>query len=347
MSNRLISQVVSDFGLLGAIIADKTLNKLNRILTYDSSDASRVKVVGSNYIPLFFNSKWWIIDTDTYIDLDSDLDTGTKAAGKDYYVYACDNSGALDFLISLNSSYPSGYSASTSIKIGGFHTLCVNVGTISGHALTGLTASSVLPDSVWDLKHRPTCSPEGMVYCSNVHLWVDIYLSSGNLTTTASVYNASITNSIAWVLAAKSMSTVNKKLLTDSNFLVIAENSNNETNVTGSTQKITTGGWSDTAGRRMISDIGCEDCCGLFYQHLATPGMKLDDGTATSWYNITKIVTTGSIFTYGTNSLGNIQCSAGGLFNIGTYAGNACRAMSWMRDQQNTYNAMRGSCAPL
>ena len=106
MSNRLITKVTSDVGLLGAIIAKQSLSKFDRILMYDSGDASRVKVVGSNFIPLYFNNKWWVIDTDTYVDLDSDLDTGTKAEGTDYCVYACDNNGALIFLISVNTSAP-------------------------------------------------------------------------------------------------------------------------------------------------------------------------------------------------------------------------------------------------
>ncbi len=48
----------------------------------------------------------------------SGLDTGTKTAGTDYYVYALDSGS---FIISANVSYPFGYNASNSRKIGGFH----------------------------------------------------------------------------------------------------------------------------------------------------------------------------------------------------------------------------------
>ena len=46
-------------------------------------------------------------------------------------------------------------------KLGGFHCLCVDVGTISGHALTNYIAGDILPRSCWDLKHKPRSEPEG------------------------------------------------------------------------------------------------------------------------------------------------------------------------------------------
>lgn len=55
----------------------------------------------------------------------ANLDTGaTFAVGNDYYVYICDSRvDAQDeqYIISLNSTYPSGWNASNSRKIGGFH----------------------------------------------------------------------------------------------------------------------------------------------------------------------------------------------------------------------------------
>ena len=55
----------------------------------------------------------------------ANLDAGaTFAVGNDYYVYICDSRvDAQDeqYVISLNSTYPSGWNASNSRKIGGFH----------------------------------------------------------------------------------------------------------------------------------------------------------------------------------------------------------------------------------
>ena len=55
----------------------------------------------------------------------ANLDAGsTFAVGKDYYVYICDSridSADEKYVISLNSTYPTGWNATNSRKIGGFH----------------------------------------------------------------------------------------------------------------------------------------------------------------------------------------------------------------------------------
>jgi hypothetical protein len=61
---------------------------------------------------------------------------------------------------------------------------------------------------------------------------------------------------------------VGKRLLTDTEFTSAATGSNEETNITGGADPGTTSGHVDTAGRRMISNIGCEDCCGVVVQWL-------------------------------------------------------------------------------
>ena len=45
-----------------------------------------------------------------------------------------------------------------------------------------------------------------------------------------------------------------------------ARGCNEGTNIKGSADPNTTGGHVDTADRRMISDIGLEDCCGVLWQ---------------------------------------------------------------------------------
>ncbi len=105
-----------------------------------------------------------------------DLDTGAAfVVGSDYYVYLCDAGTDTEvFKISLNSTYPSGYNATNSRKIGGFH---------YGYERLSITVADVqqaiVPNSVWDLKFRPKCTPEGMVYVGG-GLWVDIYLAAVN-----------------------------------------------------------------------------------------------------------------------------------------------------------------------
>jgi hypothetical protein len=49
------------------------------------------------------------------------LDAGSFKVGKDYYIYLCPTADGADIVISANSTFPDGYAAQTSRKIGGFH----------------------------------------------------------------------------------------------------------------------------------------------------------------------------------------------------------------------------------
>jgi len=79
---------------------------------------------------------------------------------------------------------------------------------------------------------------------------------------------------------------VKKTLLGDDEFQLIAAGSNEETNITGSADPVTTGGHSDTVGRRMISNIGCEDCAGAMRQWLRDTSANYDDTVAAGWLNL-------------------------------------------------------------
>jgi hypothetical protein len=211
----------------------------------------------------------------------TDYTVAATRAGKDFYVYACQQGGvAPKLVVSANSTVPTGYTADNSRKVAGFHCLCVAVGTIAGHALTGFVVGDILPESVWDLSFRPTCSPEGMSYDAKSGIWVDIYLTSGTGTSTRSAYNATISDNRNWMDFVDDLGAVGKRLLTDPEFQLAAAGSNEETNITGSADPVTTGGHVDTAARRMISSIGLEDCCGVMNQWLQDQSFRCDpDGT--------------------------------------------------------------------
>ena len=342
MSNRNVTKDVSDNMIAAAVLGNMYINKLDRILEAHAADHDKVVVKGSNLIPIRIGDTWFLIDTDTNVSTATDLDTGSVAPGTDYFVYACDNSGTLIFLMSTASTYPSGYDADNSRKIGGFHTLCANVGTISGHTLTGYLANDILPASIWDLKHRARCGNNaGMVYDEGTGLWVDIYLASGTGAATASANGGTISDSRNWMDFVDDGHAVGKRLLTDQEFASIAAGSNEETNISGSADPVTTGGHSDTAARRMISNIGCEDCCGAMYQWLQTPSARLDDGAAAGWYDLAGAK--GSFYTYGTNKYGNTQLHAGGDWNYGTNCGSRCRHAAAYRG--NTYSVIGGRFA--
>jgi len=213
----------------------------------------------------------------------TDYTVAATRAGKDFYVYACQpTSGTtVTIVLSANSTVPSGYTAANSRKVAGFHCLCVAVGTIGGHTLTGFVAGDILPDSIWDLKHRPDCSPEGMIYDSKSRLWVDIYFASGTGVSTASVYGGTISDTRNWMDFVDDGGAVKKRMLKDDEFQLIATGSNEETNIAGGTDPGTTGGHLDTASRRMISNIGCEDCCGVLWQWLNEQSYRYDGGSHT------------------------------------------------------------------
>lgn len=126
----------------------------------------------------------------------STVDTPQNLAGKDVYIYACKpqdiSSTEPIFILSLNSTVPTGYTASSSRKIGGFHCLCADVGTIDGHTLSGYVTGDILPASIWDLLHRPKGDSEGLAYDEVSECWLSIYQLSWDGTKLVSVYNGVI-----------------------------------------------------------------------------------------------------------------------------------------------------------
>jgi len=208
----------------------------------------------------------------TWDSVGTDYRVAANRAGKNFYVYAVLVGGvALGLLASANATCPTGYSTTTSRKIGGFHCLCLSVGTISGHALSGYVTGDILPASVWDLKHRPVSAPEGMVYVAGIGKWVDIYLASVSAGALTSAYNATCADGASatvfdWYDFSEWFGRIGKRLPTQAEFMAAATGSNEGTNIAGSADPGTTGGKTDTAGRRMISSAGVEDCAGNLFQ---------------------------------------------------------------------------------
>ena len=134
------------------------------------------------------------------------------------------------------------------------------------HPLAGFAAGDILPESVWCLSFRPFSDPAGMVYDPNTDRAIDIYLQSGTGALTASEYNKTHTVSREQQNHEDDYMQVGKRLLFDYEFTSAASGSNEGTNIAGGVDATTVGGHSDTAGARMISFIGCEECCGYLWQ---------------------------------------------------------------------------------
>lgn len=218
----------------------------------------------------------------------STVDTPANLAGKDVYIYACEPTSGTEpiFVLSLNSTVPTGYTANNSRKIGGFHCLCKDVGIIKGHTLSGYVTGDILPATRWDLLHRPKGEPEGFAYEELTDCWIAIYLPSWDGTKLVSVYNGVIANGTStkkWHGEAfyEQFAKQGIRLVWRHEYQMGAKGSNEQTNIKGSSDPNTTGGHVDTAGRRMISNIGLEDCCGVLWQF----AMDLGFAGGSSWIN--------------------------------------------------------------
>jgi hypothetical protein len=407
MANRLITQIESQNALLGSVVANFLLNKLDRIIEH--KDDNEVTVKGSNKIPLNINDKWYYLDTDTDLSTATDLDTGTVAAGTDYYVYACDNSGSLVFLISAANTFPSGYDADTSRNIGGFHTICsavdhenslsswtANTSTVVGKTITaavwdtyiyrciavagdtqthgttepvwggisvgetivddmvtwvkeqvaieGIATNGILPDSVWDLKHRARCGNNaGMVYSAAAGIWADIYLTSGTGISTLSVNGATISDNRNWMDMVDDYGAVGKRLLGDIEFQLIATGSNEETAISTGSDPVTTGGHSDSAGRRMVSNIGCEDCCGAMWLWLSDQSTMWDDNVTFDYYDLPG--NKGDLRRQ--VDMNDVKLCAGGAYNDDTYNGSRARDGHVSRWAEQANFASRACSDPI
>lgn len=222
----------------------------------------------------------------------STVDIPANLAGKDVYIYACEPTSGTEpiFVLSLNSTVPTGYTANNSRKIGGFHCLCKDVGVIEGHTLSGYVAGDILPATRWDLLHRPKGEPEGFAYEELTDCWIAIYLPSWDGTKLVSVYNGVIADGAStkkWHGEAfyEQFAKQGMRLVWRHEFQMGAKGSNEQTNIQGSSDPNTTGGHVDTAGRRMISNIGLEDCCGVLWQFAMDLGFAGGSGWTNSVYN--------------------------------------------------------------
>jgi formylglycine-generating enzyme required for sulfatase activity len=147
-------------------------------------------------IDLFDGNNWLQIPNRGRIEFDpaASLDSGSSfMVGLDYFIYLCKSgSGDPQIVVSVNATFPDGFSADNSRKIGGFH-----YGTIrrvstdgkwvpvdsngvkfgnSGTKWQDNVTIGIIPNSIWDLKNRPRTLFGGLVKIG--HLWVSIYQAS-------------------------------------------------------------------------------------------------------------------------------------------------------------------------
>jgi hypothetical protein len=257
------------------------------------STHTKIKLRKTTFIKCPFTSgtKYLSNPTDIEFDVIAKLDTGSAlTAGKDYSIYLVEDPAETEGIgikVSLNGTYPTGYTAANSFKIGGFHTLCaavtagnapalVDTNIWASHPAVGYAAADIIPNSVWCLTHRPISNPNGMVFVNKLNLWVDIYLQSGTGTSTTSAYGATVTDTRAEIHHKWDMNLVYKRAPKSDEFSVFAEGSNQKTAIYGSAAPSpkTAGGHIDTSSKRMISGYFIEECCGFLWQWLDEIGVN-------------------------------------------------------------------------
>jgi hypothetical protein len=299
--------------------------------------ADRYKLLTPNAIQIDIGGSSYTLAAQATLDLSqeatwdtvsgTDYRIASNRAGKDFYIYLCQpGSGTAPVVkVSANSTTPSGYTAANSRKVGGFPCLCVAAGTLSGHPANGYVAGDIIPIGVWDLKFRAANGNNaGMAYVAPLDTWIDIYLASGTGASTASANGGTISDTRTWLDFIDDGAAVKKHMLRDYQFQIAAAGSNEETNIAGSADPGTTGGHSDTASRRMISNYFLEDCCGAMWQWLDEQSTRWDFATAWGWYDLPG--SKGSLYNgAGAAGTGDVKLIAGGNWSSGAGCGSRSR----------------------
>lgn len=281
--------------------------------------------------------------------VDNDGGFSSFTFGRDYYIYAVEPAGAAiapQLLVSQNSTVPNGYTANNSRKIGGFHYGKVRTGTSPGDVTDG-----IVPNSVWDLRHRPTCSPEGMVEVGNI--WVDIYLSSddgqGGL---KSAYNATPltgTEGLDWYAFVERAAKVGKRLLTYAEWIAAAQ---------GSPQGLgdsNTNAWTATTNKdrnpagliaNATSIYNVRDCVGNVYEWLDEMIVRWDGTTNKwEWHDVMPDQGYGQLYMYTPHALVAMRTGAG--WNNGVLAGARAANLNGYPWRVSSYDGCRAACDPL
>ena len=307
----------------------------------------------------------------------SNLDIGAAfAVGSDYYVYICDSrQDAQDeqYIISLNSTYPSGWNASNSRKIGGFHYgRCRKIndnmqpvnssGAIFGTGWESAVSNGILPRSVWTLGHRPKCSPEGMVYLGG-GTWVDIYLNSDDgAQGLKSEYNCAPmtgTEGMNWYTFTERLMKSGKRMPDYSEFCAYAFGSPqglDGANTNAWTATTNTGRGTTGSVVNAVSAVGCVDAVGRVWEWLNDLITRAEHATNAEYHptaawgwdkksplrdNATKY-DVGNIYQYYAYSLAALI--AGGSWNNGVRAGARAVSCAYYPWDVLSYVGVRGAC---
>lgn len=306
------------------------------------------------------------ITTETQLT-STNLDTGAAfAIGADYYLYLCEVSGNAAYKISLNSTFPTGFTAENSRKIGGFHygknrvvnaaLVPVNAaGVAKGSGWESNIFDGILPRSIWTLKHRPTCNPEGMVYIGS-GVWADIYQASddgaGGLRSAHNAIPMTGTEGMNWLDFEGRLFVSGKRKLSYDEWMKAAYGSPQgaDDNVNAWTKSNNAARTNTGSVDRAVSSIGCRDCVGNVWEWLSNLLYKnIGDYTAASTFAWRDVLGTGNGNAYlqGTNGQSLVALIAGGLWSYGTSAGPRTLNANYYPWNASSGIGVRGACDAL
>lgn len=309
-------------------------------------------------IELNINGEAYISTVETTI-LISTIGTAAELAGKDVYIYATQGEGTEpNFVLSLNSTVPDGYTADNSRKIGGFHCECLAVGSLTNvdpvtgvteaHKLTDLGTGEIIAPSRWDLWHKGSASQtEGLTYVDEADVWSFIYGASWDGTKLVSAFGgiwADGTSTKKWhgELSLEALMKQGFRLLWRYEFQMAAKGSNEQTAIKGASDPGTTGAHVDTAGRRMVSNYGLEDCCGVLWQWLMDLGFAGGSGWTKSAY-ASDVDPRSYGQTYGTL----YRLLGGGYWGDSSSCGSRCALCNDPSASVHSNRGCRGASEPL
>jgi hypothetical protein len=156
----------------------------------------------------------------------------------------------------------------------------------SPHSLSGFVAGDILPASIWDVRHRPVCNPQGMAYDSKSNVWADIYLmnsaANGGLSSTN---NGTLPSQPIWNDCVDWAGSMSKRLPYDPEFQLFATGSPEMTNISTGAAPSTTGGYIDNSASSGASVSAAAPSTDI---HAATsPTFKIQVDGDTTAHNIT------------------------------------------------------------
>lgn len=285
-------------------------------------------------------------------------------AGTDYAIYLC-NDGTLR--ADANFSVPTGFSAATSRKIGGFH---YAPGGNAAARAGGSAVPAINPYSLWDLKWRPSCAdPRGMTLVGDT-FWCDIYLlgvdhhvngtsrhgvtiaDSGSPPKVPTLFggDGSTTYTLTQYAAGEVMKSAGKSLLDYAEFSAAAFGATEA--IARVTDAVTTGLSNNNVGtnvdEKFTSKWGLIQATGCMWIWGRDLSYRADgaDAAAIQLFG-SKAVTSGRGSVHSQSSYGLVAALLGGDWNHGSGCGSRASAWNYYPWGSSSNFGARGRCDHL